>query len=394
MERPDTSFGSSEGNRVRDIAGETRRYFDTRNSSFRFDKLLGWGAAGVVCRVVERGVRPSRGRARLGATPLSRRLVVKRAIGPEAEAELRNEVAVLKRFRGAEHIVRLVASHSGAPQTSGLLDESKRLARLALRATRRVWRGSPWTSNYDSLLKGISGPVLIVEYLENGSLGSLLARLMGTDILLPNRILWSFCLCVVRACIAHAYPPNGDDGTADSPENIDRRRAPVFLGHGDIHEHNIMIGDRGIEFEEHNLIPALKLIDFGRAEESQQAFTRMVYDLWLEILALITRTSSARHRIGTYQGFRTRAVEIQHENEAQCPEGNGAAYPTLDDGLRHFLARCTAVDRDMRLSLTTMFIVAYVGATKPAIAYGPHEELESDAAVERLLSRLIFDADP
>ncbi len=42
-----------------------------------------------------------------------------------------------------------------------------------------------------------------------------------------------------------------------------------------------MIGERSADFAEHNLVPSLKLIDFGRTQESEQEFERMVYDLWL-----------------------------------------------------------------------------------------------------------------
>ncbi len=49
-----------------------------------------------------------------------------------------------------------------------------------------------------------------------------------------------------------------------------------------------MIGERSADFAEHNLVPSLKLIDFGRTQESEQEFERMVYDLWLVCVIDIT----------------------------------------------------------------------------------------------------------
>ncbi|KAI8635432.1 hypothetical protein F5Y19DRAFT_469303 [Xylariaceae sp. FL1651] len=146
-----------------------------------------------------------------------------------------------------------------------------------------------------------------------------------------------------------------------------------------------MIGDRGTGFAEHQLIPVLKLIDFGRAQQSQGEFERMVYELCLNSAFLIT---------GTHSRIVTRAIDIRHRHETDCPDGNGAAYPTLDDSLRHFLARCTARDKTFRPSLERMLAEAERGAAKPAQAYGPNEHLESDAAIGELLARLLFDADP
>ncbi|TGJ87187.1 hypothetical protein E0Z10_g1627 [Xylaria hypoxylon] len=407
MAQPAQNLGGVRDDIIQNVVRETRACFNSKQPAFRFDKLLGSGAAGVLCRVVETATPPGRGGRRSDRAGLSRRLAVKRAIGAEAEEDLRSEVVVLKRLRGAEHIVRLIAFHDDRPQAPTFLNDSKRVLSSLWRAT----TGTPFLGQrsnssavYDSLLDGLRGPAVVMEYLENGSLGALLEKLRATDILLPNRVLWSFCLCVVRACIAHAYPPEGDEDAPNQLERIRRDRPPQMLGHGDIHENNstsraifIIRAPRepphGTNFAEHNLVPALKLIDFGRAQESERDFKRMVYDLWLEMLALITRKRSARLPKGMYYGVETHAVEIQHADAMGCPKGNGAAYPTLDDALRHFLACCTIVDRNRRPSLERMLAEARRGAAQPAEAYTPNEEYESDAAIDRLLGRLLLDAD-
>jgi hypothetical protein len=106
-----------------------------------------------------------------------------------------------QRFKGAEHIVRLVAASEDGPQYSDIFRKpmavTSKLWRIARRSPKRS-RNSPdrtWTDDYASLLKGLRGPVLVMEYFENGSLGSLREKLKSDDVLLPNRMLWAFCLC-------------------------------------------------------------------------------------------------------------------------------------------------------------------------------------------------------
>ncbi|KAJ2987948.1 hypothetical protein NUW58_g4229 [Xylaria curta] len=54
---------------------------------------------------------------------------------------------------------------------------------------------------------------IIMEYLQNGTLGDLLVKLNlyhqdhNEDHNIPNRVLWGFWLCLIRACIAMEYPP-------------------------------------------------------------------------------------------------------------------------------------------------------------------------------------------
>ncbi|KAI3328861.1 hypothetical protein HD806DRAFT_548158 [Xylariaceae sp. AK1471] len=352
---------------------QRKRAYRTQPTS-KFDKLVGSGAAGVACCVLEWPTPYTSSRKGRGGRGDPRRLVVKRAIGLEAERDLRNE-------------------------------------------TRRNSRDRIWTADYGSLLNDLRGSVPILEYLENGSLGSLLEKLKNADTILPNRVLWSFCLCVVRAFIVHAYLPDGDEDTPNQLERIVSGRQPLFLGHGDIHGHNIA---------EHNIVPPLKLIDFGRIQESEQEFNRMVFDMWLVMASksvfssphtLFSSNETTIQGLSTmseiYPGrvtssrIETRASmcfskmmgscipsHLKHSTRTHyCPEGNGAAYPTLDNRLRYFLARCATVDRALRPSLEHMLAEAETGAAKSAEAYGPHEKLESDAAVERVLVRLLYDAE-
>lgn len=57
----------------------------------------------------------------------------------------------------------------------------------------------------DSLLIGLTGPVLAMEFLENGTWGQIMNRILREDIHLPNRMLWSIFLC--REFLAPIYLP-------------------------------------------------------------------------------------------------------------------------------------------------------------------------------------------
>ncbi|KAK6840362.1 hypothetical protein PG995_016116 [Apiospora arundinis] len=50
---------------------------------------------------------------------------------------------------------------------------------------------------------------IFMEYLPLGDLQKVICRIAedNPNMLIPNKILWSFWLCLVRACIAMAYPP-------------------------------------------------------------------------------------------------------------------------------------------------------------------------------------------
>lgn len=43
--------------------------------------------------------------------------------------------------------------------------------------------------------RGILGPIIGMEYMENGTMTRLVQRLEDKDVHLPNRVLWSFFLC-------------------------------------------------------------------------------------------------------------------------------------------------------------------------------------------------------
>ncbi|CAJ2500052.1 Uu.00g029050.m01.CDS01 [Anthostomella pinea] len=344
---------------------ELRTHFDAQ-WRFKFETVLGRGSFGVAVRILERQ-----------AWGRSRRLAVKRALQAASADDLRNEIRWLETLGGAVHIVRVVGtSDDPRPPTRGGRTLRRRLARL--------------TRNKSSFLVGLGGLVLVMEYLENGDLSRLRERAFRHNQLLPNRVLWGFFLCLIRAVVGMAYPQIRGIGAAPKLETIPTDGTPPgTLEHGDLHMGNVMVGGMG-DFAEHSLIPGLKIIDFGLAVEAT-GVEQNVSDVVKLMIETITRQvifDIFDYQRSIHKGVETTATLV-------LPQGNGAIpYPTLDDDLRDLLARCVAVDARLRPTLAEMLETAQNAVmNKTAATYAPNDGLETDAAVEAVLKTLVYDAD-
>ncbi|KAI0106452.1 kinase-like domain-containing protein [Nemania sp. FL0031] len=145
--------------------------------------------------------------------------------------------------------------------------------------------------------------IICLEFCENGDLATLLTKINDDKWLqrdrpnVPNRVLWSFWLCLVRACTAMLFPPRkfhpkrklGDPRPFNRHPAVDNAGEGKRVGHDlfeevgrddsrwwrakrhvhfDIDPQNILI--TGIDVmtrdNEHKIIPRLKLADFGLAK--------------------------------------------------------------------------------------------------------------------------------
>ncbi|KAI1655724.1 kinase-like protein [Daldinia decipiens] len=150
---------------------------------------------------------------------------------------------------------------------------------------------------------------LLLEFMQLGDLAHAISKIHRMCDTIPNRVLWSFWHCLVKACIAMEYPPRKfhprrrgrPEDHADEAEIDDlarrqelgedvvvgktlgndlfeeipvekRRWARKNLVHFDIDPSNIFIAppDFGARDGEHDLIPRLKLADFGCARVIKQ----------------------------------------------------------------------------------------------------------------------------
>ncbi|KAI0142448.1 kinase-like protein [Hypoxylon sp. NC0597] len=134
---------------------------------------------------------------------------------------------------------------------------------------------------------------MVLEFMEHGDLAHFIYKVNELGEEVPNRVLWSFWICLIKACIAMEYPPRkfharrrepvgagdnepinnnkgkriGSDLFEDIPP-AKRRWAKKRMVHFDIDPRNIFIGgfDPSSRDGEHELVPRLKLADFGCAQ--------------------------------------------------------------------------------------------------------------------------------
>ncbi|KAH9884716.1 kinase-like domain-containing protein [Xylariomycetidae sp. FL2044] len=356
--------------RARDLEQHFQQ-FDTR---FIWEGAIGQGVCGLVFRVIERMTRST-----------SRRLVVKRAM-ELGQPALRAEIFWLRMLNGAEHIVKLLAAQT----------DTAPLSRMEARAQQLRPGG---------FLAGILGPVMAMEYLENHEVKRLIYRSAQLGIVVPNRVLWHFMLCLVRACVAMAWPLNRSIRNRQKVlEKIPVPAQPkAEIAHNDLHPANVMIGAAGGEFEEHTLIPVLKIIDFGYASAADEVGDRIDLDQAFEppseniravariMIMIICQDREVMFDAVNYNGYWTEASPIV--GGAVEPEDEYPGLGKLDSDLRDMLAQCLAEDAEVAPSLEFLLQSAEQFAeTRTAEFYGPDRPEESDASIRDVLQKLIYDA--
>ncbi|KAI0455310.1 kinase-like domain-containing protein [Xylaria acuta] len=369
---------SAESDDAERSAAEIERSFSS-SQLWEFEQFLGNGSFGVV--VLLRDKNP--------LLPFDqRRVVLKQPIIEEKGAEeLLKEISALKRLRGSFHIGQLLASCDDVAAANS--STSSGLGVL----------GTPLSAVFDTLRETrLKGPALLLEYLENGSLSKLAYRarayksVRGTEIRLPNRLLWSFYFCLVRACVGMAYPPESPENSPLVLETIPPDREPLGLAHGDIAFRNIMMGDRDpVGPPEHHLAPQLKLIDFGCMRvfplRALNTIKENISDISLVILDLICLNNQNDGMVsyGVFNGIRTMADVI-------VPQPDSDPFPHLDHELRDLIIQAMAVASVDRPSLGEMLRRTEQGMQKPPSLYPGQELAESDHLVEEIIQVLVFNA--
>ncbi|KAI2632245.1 kinase-like domain-containing protein [Hypoxylon sp. NC1633] len=203
----------------------------TEESHIKYQKCLGWGGQGLAASLIEYNDKDEE----------VRHLVVKTGLGAwDGVPMLQREKQFLRAFLKAEHIVQLV--DVGA----NLLEPQ---------------------ANPDAML--------VMEMVPNGDLRDLFVKVRDHKETIPQKILWSFFLCLVRACTAMAHPPSQEPGYDNNPGPITERvprgkdNDASRLVHFDIDPCNLFVGEvpDAVGTGEHAFAPVLKLGDFGVAAE-------------------------------------------------------------------------------------------------------------------------------
>ncbi|KAI1324584.1 hypothetical protein F5Y16DRAFT_380651 [Xylariaceae sp. FL0255] len=231
-----------------------------------------------------------------------------------------------------------------------------------------------------------------MEYLDHGTLEELIIKLHGpiqspfTDEnrrKIPNRVLWSFFLCLLSACVGMAYPvgrPFGDNRPFTT-EQIGDPNNPGLLTHNDFFPRNIMLAISDGDPEHLTTMSIVKVIDFGFASEGWGA-PENIYFAAAVIRALIDTLHPSLRPV-LYQGKPTYATDLV---------GTPLPHTWLDPDLRHLLCTCSYETEGDRPSLGDAIVEAQRGVAKTPDQF-PISDQESDAAVYDFMQSFIFNAE-
>ncbi|RYP73141.1 hypothetical protein DL771_003777 [Monosporascus sp. 5C6A] len=308
-----------------------------------------------------------------------RHFVVKRSWREEVshvedDIKLDKEIDVVQRLRGAPHIAQ------------------------------------PVYLNPDALRK-LSRPYLIVEFVENGTLKEFYDRVIDEEMPLPNRVLCGFFFCLLRMCIAIAYPdrkipeyppftPEQPLPLEEIPDEDERGNHPrAQWVHGNMTMDNILIGDHNPLEGEHILTPILKLIDFGAVYDAEDPDKKdigvktNIYDIGRIMRILMTLDDEwdpapgdvTVEIDGVQRTFTTAAASLHPASE----------WPNLDPDLITIVLCCQAIDVDNRPSLgQLMHALDHQAATKNHTWYRkqniPTWRTERTKDINLMINELIY----
>ncbi|KAI0487239.1 kinase-like domain-containing protein [Xylaria cf. heliscus] len=336
-----------------------RGYFETSNY-WEYERLLGNGSYGLAVLLKQK-----RDSAR------EHRMAVKVAYSSSAE-ELQSEIMW--------HIVQILAS------CDNLVPSDRGLSQLQQAPPVIPIVGFPSSfieQTAFSSLAGLQGPVLALEYVENGDMVSFFKRMQRDDVNLPNRLL-----VMIRACIGMAYPIGSPIGTPPILETIPNDGTPPLgLTHNDIAARNVMLA-LGEDLDEHHQGNLFKLIDFGAAntDAGQMGPAENLRAISVYVAFFINMADIAQNRVIDYEGFGTLGGQL-------LPQSWGLPYPWLDPDLGGLIAKCMYVDWEKRPTLQQALEIARNAVLNKTADSFPEPAEETDGAISRFVQRYILDCD-
>ncbi|KAI1422057.1 hypothetical protein F5Y12DRAFT_800187 [Xylaria sp. FL1777] len=346
------------------ILGQTLQGFFETSSYWEYEKTLGHGGYGLAILL--------RQKAEFG--PHRHRIALKVAF-PNVANELRNEIKWLKHLHGSKHIVRILASCDKPSRQDW--DKEPQI---------QEQQPVPPQTAFNSLAQ-LEGPVVALEYIENGDLLTFFRRMTVDDVHMPNRMLWSLFLCLTRACIGMAYPIGSPLGTAPILERIPTDgRPPHALTHNDFAIRNVMLGT-GDELGEHHIGHIFKLIDFGQADDasgSKLGPLRNLLGISRLVAFMIKMAGINLQQKQLYRGLSTMAGEL-------LPQNWGNPYPWLDPDLAGLIAECMYQDVGKRPTLQRVLDRAGDAVMNKKASSFPEPEEETDDAIKKFLQKYVLD---
>ncbi|KAI0802115.1 hypothetical protein GGR55DRAFT_459252 [Xylaria sp. FL0064] len=363
--------------RAKALARETENAI-TRSRTWNFEKVLGNGSYGVTVLLSERN--PFRSRR-------PRKVVLKRPLRGDAGIDdFILEARLLDTLRGHAHISQFINFAEDVTSFRQGNERVKRMLKRILAAFRKP------QANLFGALSMSNGPALLLEYLENGDLLRIVEHTYHHREQLPNRLLWSWYHCLVRACIAMTYVREEITPSIEL-EMLRTDQDHLRVVHNDIAARNVMVGDCDPLVQEHRATPKLTLIDFGlahqlplgREKESERRNLKEVNTLMLDLINPRIRMNGRGIYPYECNGIRTIAGGLFDERRLSL----------LDPELRTLLAQSFRIaingEPFRRPSLAETFERTRRGMLKPPESY-QSQIRESDDYIQARLQRLLLDA--
>ncbi|KAI8949536.1 hypothetical protein F4801DRAFT_400546 [Xylaria longipes] len=403
---------------------EVAQYF-TQNPKYKFVDFAGLGRHGGALILSEMSetdlgveVRKMVVKYSYGA------LVVDDASDADADADLRNEYYWLTKLRGAEHIVQLVPMADCSVMIPGISDGEDTYAQSVQNQKENEQAAvapAPDVEEQPKAPRPRRCPTFALEYLPWGTLHTFNRKLARDGVAwLPSRLLWRIWLCMVRQCIAMAFPPNiTEEQFAQgylAREVI--KDQPFFqLTQNSAHFANYVFGDAIIRRDEHEPnLPVLKLIDFGRGKEEPYSRgerklpntplefgSRMnLYVAALSFMDLCCRNAppgtsfaALKEQVSYFYKLADDSVKRVETRAPFVLRNNGI----MDPQLRHLLVRIityvwTEIPSLAEVLAETEAAVANKGPDDPSLITDQGRALgvsETDETIQGIIQRYIYD---
>ncbi|KAI8950544.1 kinase-like domain-containing protein [Xylaria longipes] len=374
---------------------ERRRLQDTFGGTqgWVLERHLGNGGFGITALLKDSDPLKRRREPDPFRIPIARRVVLKWALFPEQGIfDFITEINALKFLRGKAHHAQFIAATT---EVSSHRPVNVLSVRNVFRRFIAPFKNPP--TEIFNILRRHRGPAILLEYIAGGTLSQLSRKAQERGVQLPNRILWSFYLCLVRACLGLSYPHViPEPGQPQVLETITARE-PNGFAHNDISLRNIMLDhyDFNVGEHGHGTIPRLKFIDYGASRnigDHNAAARSNFFSIAIVMLRLINPRLRPVNDDNTmlYNGIMTYATDI-------LPNPGADAFAYLDPELRQLLAEATAVDENLRPSMADIFNRAQRGAQKIPMAYGnllpvDYFNQDEDNNIRRLFQHTMYDA--
>ncbi|EFX03165.1 hypothetical protein CMQ_3094 [Grosmannia clavigera kw1407] len=239
-------------------------------AGIRYRRLLSFGGMGVTCLFEVKNMQG-----------MYNKCVVKIA-KPDCEEELYCEKTIMNTLKGAPHIVQIKTARELRGLPGGYASQAVNGAMpqeppVSVRAT-------------DMNEVDRDPSILMMEYLRMGTLGHWIEKVDSLNSTPPDDVLWQMFACLVDGCIAMAYPPRYQEQNvgknsmleyvpAEDELRRNRRNQKVCnYVHFDLDPSNVLVD--GFDNGEHNMVPRIKIADFGTTLKADLNFMNNKQRLW------------------------------------------------------------------------------------------------------------------